>query len=135
MKKMNFSLVRIGKILLPVFFIMGLFFLSTNNASAQTPDSKAFYEKVAQHVKSIPSSVDVILPTVKNSKEMANDPKIANEAKLFLERTYGELLLSYLDENQASKPDELIDRAYRVLNKKIPAEFLDKARKVYQNML
>jgi len=147
MKKMNLNFLGLrSKIVLPLFMIMGLFLLGANNSNAQTivvkknnttnqllSSEKGFYKSVFKHVRKLPVTVSGLLPFTKSSKEAINDPRIAKDAKITLERTYGKLILSNL--GNGSKSEKAIEEAYSVLKKKIPTEYLDPVRNVYKQML
>jgi len=131
MKKMNFS--RLGKMLLPVFFLFGLFLLSTNTVNAQTHKDKLFAEKVEQHVKTLPNPLTVGLPSVKSDVELANNPQLKDKLMGALERQYGILIIYAIKKGDTAR--EAIDRTYKSLNQKIDAAYLDPVKETYLGML
>ena len=147
MKKMNLNFLGLrSKIVLPLFMIMGLFLLGANTSHAQTivvkknnttshalSSEKGFYRSVLKHVRSLPATVSAMLPVTKSNREVINNPRIADDAKIMLEKTYGELILSNL--KNGSKSEKAIEGAYSILAKKIPTEYLDPVRDVYKQML
>jgi len=147
MKKMNLNFLGLkSKIVLPLFMIIGLFLLGANISNAQSivvkknnttsqllSSEKGFYKSVFKHVRKLPATVSGILPITKSSKEAINNPRVADDAKIMLEKTYGELILSNL--KNGSKSEKAIEGAYSILAKKIPTEYLDPVRDVYKQML
>ena len=132
MKKMNFN--RLGKMLLPVFFLFGLFLLSANTMNAQSHGSKIYAEKVIQHINDLPNPLTIGLPTAKSDIEMANNPKLKDKLMKALERQFGMLVVSaILDENKTAK--DAIEMTYTSLNKKIDAVYLDPIKEIYLDML
>ncbi len=147
MKKMNLNFLGLrAKMVLPLFLLMGLFLVSANTSNAQvivkklnnTSDvqmlssEKGYYESVQKHVSKLPATISMALPTVKSSKEEINNPKIANDAMIMLERTFGELLIADLEKGVVRS--KAIENVKGILGKKIPAEYLDTVSEVYKNL-
>ena len=135
MKKMNLNFYGLStKIVLPLFMLFGLIILSATNAQAQSSlEDKLYGEEVSNHINALPSTVSLTLPTLKNSEEILNNPQKANEAKVALEKKYGELIIALIKRN--NKPEDAIENAYNLLNAKVPSEYLDPVRNVYKAML
>jgi len=136
MKKMNLSFLGLkAKMVLPLFLLIGLFLVSANTSNAQVLSSeKGFYETVVKHVQELPVTISMTLPILKSSKEEINNPQIADDAKIMLDRTYGELVISFLEKG-SDKSQDAIDKVYDILLKKIPTEYLNPVREVYKSML
>ncbi len=133
MKKMNFRLGLIGKVLLPVFFIIGLFLLSTQ-ANAQS-STENFIAKVKLHVKALPETFGVTFPTAKLATDKINNPKNTNESKLYLEKRYGQLVLDIVTKSGVTDGKVAIDKAYDIIVKKVPATYVNPVRQKYLNLL
>jgi len=134
MKKMNLSFLGLkAKMVLPLFLLFGLFLVSANTSNAQVLSTeKGYYETVVQHINELPVTISMALPIMKSSKEAINNPKIADDAKTMLNRTFGELILADLDRGISHK--EAIDKAYNALGKKVPTEYLDPVSEFYKNL-
>jgi F0F1-type ATP synthase membrane subunit a len=134
MKKMNLSFLGLkAKMVLPLFLLIGLFLVSANTSSAQLLSSeKGYYESVSKHVNELPVTISMALPIVKSSKEAINNPKITDDAKTMLDKTFGELILAEL--NSGIKHGKAIENTYNALGRKIPAEYLDTVSEFYKNL-
>ena len=132
MKKMNLNLGRIGRMLLPVFFLMGLFLLSANTAQAQSVED--YVVKVKQHVNSLPKVNLESTLTAKDAREEVNNPAIANDLKIGLEAEFGRLIIEGITKNNF-EAKEAIDRTYELLGVKVPAEYLDPVKAIYVDLL
>ncbi len=122
------------KIVLPLFMLFGLIFLSANNAQAQSSmEGKLYAEAVSNHITHLPSIVSLTLPTAKISKEVLNNPQKASEAKIALDKKYGELIIAFLKKD--IKSEDAIENVYNLLNAKISSDLLDPVREVYRQML
>ena len=133
MKKMNLNFLGLKmKMVLPLFLLFGLFVLSTNTASAQAVNSYA--NKVTMHVNALPDVGVVNLPTQKSVREAVNDPRLANNLKVNLEKEFGNLIVFGIDREGFSNK-ESIEKTYKILNVKIPAAYLDPVKQVYVDLL
>jgi hypothetical protein len=133
MKKMNFSLRLMGKILLPVFLLISLVFISAQ-ANAQS-STELFVEKVKLHVNSLPDTPGVTFPSFRHTDEQVYSPKYVSESKTFLERHYGLLVIDFIVKNGVDDGKHAIDLAYDVITKKVPVEHVNKAKQVYLSLL
>ncbi len=123
-----------AKMVLPLFLFMGLMFLGANNAHAQSSrQDKVYAEAVSNHINQLPATVSLTLPTTKLSKEALNNPQIVNEAKVALERKYGELIIALIKRN--TKSVDAVENAYELLNAKVSKDYLDPVRETYKQML
>jgi hypothetical protein len=129
MKKMNLSLGRIGRMLLPVFLFMGLFFLSANTMNAQSAVAK-----LKQHISKLPDVTSLSLPSTKSMANEVNNPSKANDLKIGLETAFGRLILEGISREGFDKK-QAIDKTYDLLNEKISAEYLDPVREIYRDLL
>jgi hypothetical protein len=135
MKKMNLNLGRIGRMLLPVFFLMGLFLFNVNSVQAQNAQAPGdFSVKVLKHINSLPSTDAINLPIKKSSQEEINNPRKANDLKIGLEKEYGNLIV-YGITRKGFEDKEAIEKTYELLIVKIPAEYLDPVKQVYLDLL
>ena len=147
MKKMNLNFLGLrAKMVLPLFLLMGLFLVSANTSNAQVivkklnntsnthllKAEKGYYESVQKHVSQLPVTISMALPTAKSSKEAINNPKIAKDAKIMLDRTFGELLIADLERGVVR--GKAIENVTGILGKKIPAEYLDTVSEFYRNL-
>ncbi|HEB61997.1 MAG TPA: hypothetical protein ENI82_02490 [Bacteroidetes bacterium] len=135
MKKMNLNFFGLTKkIVLPLFILFGLIFLSVTNVQAQSSlEDKLYAEEVSNHINQLPSIVSLTLPTTKMSKKVLSNPQKANEAKIALEKKYGELIIAFIKRD--TKSEDAIDNAYSLLNAKVSSDFLDPVREIYRQML
>jgi len=132
MKKMNLNLGRIGRMLLPVFFLMGLFLLSANTAQAQSVED--YVVKVKQHVNSLPKvSLENTL-SAKDAREEINNPALANDLKIGLDAEFGRLIIEGITKNHF-QAGEAIEKTYELLGKKVPTEYLDPVKEIYEDLL
>ncbi len=130
---LNFLGLR-AKMVLPLFLLMGLMFLGANNAQAQSSrKDKIYAETVSSHINQLPTTVSLTLPTTKLSKEVLNNPRLLNDAKVALERKYGELIIALIKRD--AKSAEAIENAYELLNVKVSKDYLDPVRDTYKQML
>jgi len=135
MKKMNLNLGRIGRMLLPVFFLMGLFLFNVNSVQAQSAQAPGdFSVKVLKHIDSLPSTDAINLPIKKSSQEEINNPRKANDLKIGLEKEYGNLIV-YGITRKGFEDKEAIEKTYELLIVKIPTEYLDPVKQVYLDLL
>ncbi len=117
---------------LPLFLLVGLFVLSTNTTSAQAVNS--YVNKITLHVNALPDVGAVNLPTQKSVRNAVNNPRLSNDLMVNLEKEFGSLII-YGIEREGFGNKEAIDKTYQILNKKIPAEYLDPAKQVYVDLL
>ena len=129
MKKMNLNLGQIGKILLPVFFLIGLFFLSANSMNAQSAVAK-----VKQHISKLPDVTYLTLPSEKSMAKEINNPAKENDLKIGIEMAFGRLILEGIT-RKGFDNKEAIEKTYEILSVKIPAEYLDPVKQVYVDLL
>ncbi len=132
MKKMNLNLGRIGKMLLPVFFLMGLFLLNANTVQAQSAEE--YVVKVKQHVNSLPKVDTQKMLTKKNLKEEVNNPALASDLLIGLETEFGRLVIEGITRNNF-EAKEAVDKTYELLGREIPAEYLDPIKEIYVDLL
>jgi len=135
MKKMNLSFSGLKiKMMLSLFLLMGLFFISTNEVSAQSSSSKEYAEIVSAHAQKLSLDVSITMPVMKSSKEVINNPKVASELNVAVEKTFGEEIVTQIIDNGFEAKDA-IEKAYQLLNAKVPVKYLDPVKEVYLGML
>ncbi|HEB61753.1 MAG TPA: hypothetical protein ENI82_01245 [Bacteroidetes bacterium] len=132
MKKMNLNLGRIGKMLLPVFFLMGLFLLNANTVQAQSAEE--YVVKVKQHVNNLPKVNSEKTLTSKNLKEELNNPALASDLLIGLEAEFGRVIIVGITRN-GFEAKESVERTYELLGREIPAEYLDPIKEIYVDLL
>ena len=134
------------KMVLPLFLLIGLFLVSANTSNAQVivkksnnttstqllNSEKGYYESVQKHVSQLPVSISMALPTLKSNREAINNPRIANDAKIMLDRTFGELLIAELE--KGIDRSKAIDNVKGILGEKIPVEYLNPVSDFYNNL-
>ena len=113
--------------------LISLFFISAQ-ANAQS-DTELFVKKVSIHLESLPQTPGVTFPSFRHTDDIAKNPKYSAEAMIFLEKSYGLLILDFIVKNGVDDSKQAIDLAYDVIVKKVPVEYVDKAKKVYVDLL